>query len=289
MEPMEQTSRNVSLLRSGIITAIIALMFVAGYAMYEHGQANRLSAQNQQISASLQNTQGQLASLGEKINAITAAQQADAQEQAARREKASAVTGRRIPGHTAKARVRRDDPRWKQVQEKLDAQGRALDEQGKAIESTRQDLVGAKTELSGSIARTHDELVVLQKKGERNYYEFDLSKAKQFQAKGPVGIKLRKANTKRQYADLDLMVDDANLQQKHVNLYQPVLFYATDTGVPIELVINSISKDHIRGYVSEPKYKRSELAATTPSANAGDAATTASAPQPRQRLSYPKN
>jgi hypothetical protein len=31
--------------------------------------------------------------------------------------------------------------------------------------------------------------------------------------------------------------------------------------VPVELVINSIGKNHIHGYVSEPKYKGAELEA----------------------------
>src|SRR6185437_11259682 len=97
-------------------------------------------------------------------------------------------------------RRRADDVRWKKVQSQLDAHQQAID-------ATRNDLTQAKTELSGSIARTHDELVVLQRKGERNYYEFDVDKTKQFHASGPVGIKLRKANTKHQYADLQLMVD----------------------------------------------------------------------------------
>ena len=48
-----------------------------------------------------------------------------------------------------------------------------LDAQGQALDATKQDLVSTRTELQGSIAKTHDEIVVLQRKGERNYYEFD--------------------------------------------------------------------------------------------------------------------
>ncbi len=113
----------------------------------------------------------------------------------------------------------------------------------------------------------------LQKKGERNYYEFDIAKSKQFNFEGPMGVRLRKANLKHDYADLELMLDDRSLSQKHVNIYQPVMFYTPDTPQPIELVINSITKDHIRGYVSSPKYRQSELAAMQ-TANAA-AATTA--------------
>jgi hypothetical protein len=72
---------------------------------------------------------------------------------------------------------------------------------------------------------------------------------------------LRKANTKHEYADLELMVDDFKVSKKHVNIYEPVVFYSADRKAPVELVINSIGKNHIHGYVSEPKYKGAELEA----------------------------
>ena len=74
-------------------------------------------------------------------------------------------------------RLAKPDPRWKKFQTQLDAQGQALD-------ATKQDLVSTRTELQGSIAKTHDEIVVLQRKGERNYYEFDIDKSKQFSTLG---------------------------------------------------------------------------------------------------------
>ena len=152
------------------------------------------------------------------------------------------------------------DPRFKKLQSQLDAQGKVIDQTRSDIASTQGDLVNARTELTGSIAHTHDELVLLQKRGERNYAEFDVNKSKQFSREGAVELRLRKADTKHQFADLELMVDDRNLSQKHVNLYQPVMFYTPDSPQPIEVVINNISKDHIHGYVAASKYRQSELA-----------------------------
>jgi hypothetical protein len=40
------------------------------------------------------------------------------------------------------------------------------------------------------------------------------------------------------------------------------MFYQPDTELPIQVVINDITKDHIHGYVSAPKYRKSELAST---------------------------
>ena len=145
--------------------------------------------------------------------------------------------------------------------------------------------MNTRTELSGSIAHTHDELVLLQKKGERNYAEFDITKSKQFNRAGSVQLRLKKADARHQFADLDLMVNDRNLSQKHVNLFQPVMFYMPDSPQPVEIVINDIGKDHIHGYVSTSKYRQSELASmTADSANtAQDANQVNPTDQPAQR------
>jgi hypothetical protein len=264
--------------RIGVIILVLALLAAGGYAWHEHSAASTLAAKNDAATAALKDTQSQLQMLASKVDEL-----ASKPEPAP--VKHSAI---RVVRGKAHATPRRDDPRWKQFQEQLAAQGKMIDDHGRIIDATRQDLASAKTELGEGIAKNHGEIVVLQKKGERNYYEFDLDKTKNFARTGPVGMRLKKANTKNQFADLELMVDDVKLSQKHVNLMQPVMFYATDNGAPVELVINSISKNHIKGYVSEPKYKHNELAAMS-SANAAPAnGATTVAPQ-RQKLELPKN
>jgi hypothetical protein len=264
----------------GIIASLLLVVAALGYAWHERGVSAQLSAQNAQISTTLDQTRNQMDALNSRLNQLS---QAQAQQQAAEKQSAAhPVIAVKSNHKSAHAAVRHDDPRWKQFQAKLD-------EQQKAIDATRQDLAGTRTELSGSIASTHEELVALERKGERKYYEFDLDKSKQFSSQGPVGIRLKKANTKSQYADLELMVDDAKLSQKHVNLLQPVVFYAAEGGRPVELVINKVTKDHVHGYVSEPKYRQSELASATANQNAAASATTASATAPqRQKLELPK-
>lgn len=267
----------------GTVAALgVAVALAGGYSIHEHNAAQKLSAENTQMTTALQDTRGQLDTLASKVNAMSEAQ-------AQRQQAAEAAAQRTRVTHTAAARRPNGvtDKRWKEIQAKLDAQRQAIDANGKAIEDTRSDLAGAKTELSGSIARTHGELVVLQRKGERSYFEFDVDKSKQFRATGPVGIKLRKANTKHQFADMDLMVDDVALNQKHVNLLQPVIFYAGENGKPIELVVQKISNNHIHGYVSTPKYKDSDLEAMA-TANAQSNGEQQGAPA-RQKLELPKN
>ena len=250
-EPQQPLISRSTATMAAVGLAVVSVFGFGGYAIHEHGLAEKAAAQNVTISASLKNTNAELEQLNAKINELSAANtdRVSTAPVVAAKPKASHHAHRQV----ASRHVRRDDPRWKKVQSQLD-------DQGKAIASTQQDLSNTRTELQGSIARTHGELVVLQKKGERRYYEFDVQKSKQFNPAGVMSVKLRKSNVKHQYADLDLLVDDRVVTKKHVNLYEPATFYTGDSDQPILVVINSITKNHIHGYVSEPKYQKSELA-----------------------------
>lgn len=242
---------------------LLALVIVAiAYAIHEHSAVKQLTAQNAAVSSTLDATRDQMGALNSRLDALTVQQATEKPHPPVYRN----------PVTPASTRHRIDDPRWKKMQGQLD-------DQAKQIDSTRQDLASARTELQGSIATTHDELVLLEKKGERNYFEFDLDKSGQFQREGPVGIRLRKANTKHQYADLELLVEDFKVSKKHVNIYEPVMSYPGDRKVPVELVINSISKNHIHGYLSEPKYKAGEVEAMANSPATAPAAAASSTSQ----------
>ena len=269
-----------------IAPVLVAGAMLGGYAYHEHRVAQNLVAENQQTGAQLAATRSQVDDLSAKVNAL-AAQAAQAQAQVA-------PAPHPAVRHLAASHHSSQPSRWQKMQAQLDAQNKAIQDTQAQVASTQGDLSNTRTELTGSIARTHDELVLLEKKGERSYYEFDIAKSKQYAHSGPFGVRLRKANLKHQYADLELMVDDRSLSQKHVNLYQPVMFYMPDSGQPVELVINSITKDHIHGYVSAPRYRQSELASMqSANANANAAGNqaasndTASAPQ-RQKLPPPQ-
>ncbi len=232
----------------GVVLVVLLCVAVLslGFVVHEHGVAKQLSMQNAAMSAALDQTRGQVQDVTAKLNQLSEAQAAAEAARASQRVASQHRTTTRV--------VRRDDPRWKQVQDELA-------EHQKAIESAQSDLSSAKTELSGSIARTHEELVALARKGERNYYEFDLNKSKRFTREGPISVSLRKANSKHVYADLELLVDDAQLTKKHVNVFEPVMLYVSESRQPVELVINQVTRDHIHGYVSTAKYKASDLPA----------------------------
>lgn len=274
------------LVRRAVVYAAAVTLAVAPmvYAIRERRAAEGLAERNQQVNTELNATRSQLNDLAGKVNALEA------------RSQEPAAPAQQPPSSLQTAGLqRRSKPHAGRVQDrKLTRMQAQLDAQGREIEATRGDLVSTRTELTGSIAHTHDELVVLEKRGQRNYFEFDLVKSKQYKKEGPVGISLRKSNVKHQYADLQLMVDDRDLTQKHVNLDQPVMYYQPDTEQPIQVVINSITKDHIHGYVSAPKYRKSELASMAGgdanganAQNESDGIVGDSQTAPRKRLTVP--
>lgn len=262
---------------------------LGAYALHEHSSAEKLAVENAQQTAALTATQHQLSDLTSKVNELAqvAAAQASLSNPAPQAAPQPAAPVVKTHRSSAPHRVR-EDSRYKKLQAQLDAQGKAIDQNRKDLEG---NLASTRTELTGSIAHTHDELVLLEKKGERSYAEFDLAKSKTFRREGPLELRLKKANNKHQYADLEMMVDDRNLSQKHVNLYQPVMFYTPDSPQPVEIVINQVDKDHIHGYVSASKYRKSELAAMAAPADAnaqGQASDANSQPPQRQKLPVPQ-
>jgi hypothetical protein len=270
-----------------LIAGVLALGgALGGYTIHEHSSAQKLAADNQKNTAALSQTQQEIGTLTAKVNELVT--QNEAQRAAAQAAAESSKTSATARGGAP--RRPRDDPRFKKLQSQLDEQGKAIDQTRNDLASTQGDLVNARTELSGSIAHTHDELVVLQKRGERNYSEFDIAKSKEFRRTGPIEIRLKKANNKHQYADLELLVDDRHLSQKHVNLYQPVMYSTPDNPQPVEIVINDIGKDHIHGYVAASKYKQSELASmsNTATATANGTQTAEAQPPARKKLTLPQ-
>jgi hypothetical protein len=264
-----QENQNESYWESGqtgvnrwLVIGAVALLIVAGIAFgYGYRQSlavGHLTAQQSVANSTIDQLQGQLNNVTAKMNDMVAAQQAaqQAAEQAAAQKKAA--TGKR--GASA-------DKRYKQLQAQLEDQGKQLKETQELVAKNRTDLEtslsSTKDELNGSIAKTHEELVVLQKRGERNYFEFDLAKSKQFQRFGPLTLSLRRTDAKHMNYDLAMVVDDNQLNKKRVNLYEPIWIHTENEGQPVQIVVNKISKNLVHGYISAPKYKAGELTSAT--------------------------
>ena len=232
------------------------------YAVRQRNHVRELTASHDVMQVALTQTRAELAGLSARINSLAASPPTETPAPAAsagepphpRRGSVVRVPSRRAPAA---------DRRWKKLQSQIADQQKQIASTQEEVKNAREELQGkldsTRDELSGSIARDHNDLVQLQKRGERNYYEFDLAKSKQFQRAGPISLSLRKADTKHKRFDLMLLVDDFQLEKKRVNVYEPVLIYLPDRPQPLELVINRIDKNRAKGYVSEPRYKKSDL------------------------------
>jgi hypothetical protein len=268
-----------------LIVAVVALIVAAGLAVgYGYRQqimASHMAAQASVANATINEMQGQLNTLTAKLNDVTAAQQAAAAAAQAA-QAAQAKTTSAHPNAGGK-KVSTESKRLKEIQARIDAQQKQLKETQDEVAKNRSDLEGnlnsTRDELNGSIAKTHEELVALAKRGERSYFEFDLTKSKQFQRVGPLTLALRRTDTKHKNFNLDMIVDDNRLSKKNVNLYEPIWIHTENESQPVQIVVNKVEKNLVHGYVSAPKYKPSELAVS--STGAGAAAITPAVDHPQ--------
>jgi predicted outer membrane protein len=124
----------------------------------------------------------------------------------------------------------------------------------KGLAASQDALSGAKTELTGAIAHTHSELVALAHRTDRDYFEFALNRrGAQEKIGGGLQVQLIRTNPKMNLFTVDLFFDDKRTQRKNQSIDSPVFFYMQGASNAIELVVNKIGKNAVRGYVSTPK------------------------------------
>jgi hypothetical protein len=138
------------------------------------------------------------------------------------------------------------------------------------LEDTKSKLERATGDMgvmSGLIARNHDDLEELRRKGDRNYYEFTLQKSKTPQRVGPVQISLNKADQKRSKYTVTVLADDKSIEKKDKTAGEPVQFYVKGTAryAPYELVVFDVGKNQVTGYLSTPKSAGTATAASAAS------------------------
>jgi chromosome segregation ATPase len=130
------------------------------------------------------------------------------------------------------------------------------------IATTKSDLEATKSKLektigdlgvqSGLVARNHDELEILKHKGDRNYFEFTLKK-KARQPVSTIALELKKTDPKKSKFTLNVMADDKTIEKKDRTASEPLQFYTGRDRSLYELVIFTVTKDTVSGYLSTPK------------------------------------
>jgi hypothetical protein len=131
------------------------------------------------------------------------------------------------------------------------------------VVTTRSDLEATKQKLersigdlgvqSGLIAHTRDDLEILKHRGDRNYYEFTLVKGTRPSRVSTVSLQLKKANPKKAKYTLNVLADDRAIEKKDRTMFEPLQFYTGRDRQLYEVVVFTVDKNKVSGYLSAPK------------------------------------
>jgi chromosome segregation ATPase len=121
------------------------------------------------------------------------------------------------------------------------------------LDTTKKDLQMAKSEFGTLIARNHEEVEELRRKGERDYVEFTLNGKSKPEKIGNITVEIRGVNEKKNQFSIALTVEDKRYEKKNRSANEPIFFYIQGARLPEELVVNKVAKNKITGYLSIPK------------------------------------
>ena len=249
----------------GVLFVALAAMGFFGYTaqsrmsqeMAKSDEANKLLAQRlDQANASLADLKGHIEVTEGKLG-MTTAELAKAKSRAESIRKEQVAADQKLSTQLTQYQ--------NESNEKLGAVSTDLGGAKKDIETTRNDLEATKGKLdratgdmgvmSGLIARNHDDLEDLKRRGERNYYEFTIPKSKNAQRVGPVQIALNKVDQKKSKYTMTVYADDKSIEKKDKTAGEPVQFYVKGSSrmSPYEVVVFDVAKNQITGYLSTPK------------------------------------
>jgi septal ring factor EnvC (AmiA/AmiB activator) len=150
-----------------------------------------------------------------------------------------------------------------ETKEKLGAVGTEVGAVKGEVASTKEELEKTITELksvrgdlgvqSGLIATNGKELSALIAKGERNYFEFNLSKTKAPVKVGDIALLLKKTDRKRNKYTVEVYADDKRTEKKDKTVNEPLQFFTSKARIPYEIVVNEVKDNIIVGYLATPK------------------------------------
>jgi hypothetical protein len=225
--------------RPALATVVVVLLCIndlsVAYLMRFLGFAHGARTTRDEIGATLNQARNDIQTLGEKIDAINVSQQF--------------LIRASILAPTAPVRPRRTSV-TKAAERKSSGNRLKWRIQTPFLRSQRRS----------NVAGTQMPVIPVSSLVERSYWTFTLPLSRQFEVVGPVRLSLRSVNLKYKYFDLCVMANQFKID--HVNLGEPVSITLTDPSVRVELVATQIDKNHVRGYVSELKYRKSELTAS---------------------------
>ena len=131
------------------------------------------------------------------------------------------------------------------------------------LDATNSNLAMAKSEMGTLIARNHDEIDQLRRMGQRDYFEFTVSRKGGAQHVGGIQVELKDTNTKKNQYTINVLADDKSFEKKNRSVNEPIFFYTGGTRQALELVVNKVTKTSATGYLSIPKAGGTAAAANT--------------------------
>jgi hypothetical protein len=130
------------------------------------------------------------------------------------------------------------------------------------LTGTQNDLKMARSELGTLIARNHEDVEQLRRLGERDYVEFTIDSKNKPQKVGSFMVELRGTNPNKKRYSVSLIVDDARIEKKNLPINEPIFFHQGNDRRPLELVVNSVDKNKVTGYISVPKSAGAQTASS---------------------------
>jgi len=250
----------------------LALVLAIGGLIWSYTLSSRLTksesalsaaqAQNEKLSASLDSTNAELKvetdalsksvgltqqQLEERASELLRRQDADARRLTNEQKAASAAATQQIGAVSSQV---------SSVQTDVGGVKTDVAQTKTALQQTQAQLTSMKGDLgiqSGLIATNHDELEILKHKGDRNYFEFTLNKQKNPQPVSTVSLVLKKTDPKKSQYTLVVVADDKQIEKKNKGTNEPVQFYTGKDNMLFELVVNTVNKNQVIGYISTPK------------------------------------
>ncbi|MGC1618661.1 MAG: hypothetical protein WA765_09240 [Candidatus Acidiferrum sp.] len=131
------------------------------------------------------------------------------------------------------------------------------------LDATKNNLQMARSEMGTLIARNHDEIDQLRRMGQRDYFEFTVTRKGSAQRVGSIQVELKDTNTRKNQFTINVLADDKNFEKKNRSVNEPIFFYTGGTRAALELVVNKVSKTTASGYLSIPKAPETSAANTS--------------------------
>jgi hypothetical protein len=257
------------------ILLLLALIYVAGSLYFLFDLRGRLDKLGKDQTAS----QGQIADLSQKQQSTEAATETLGQQLGiTKKELAERSAQLQASQRAAEARIAKE-------------QKEAISQVSGEVAGVKTDVGGVKTDVasnkaeldatkaklestigdlglqSGLIAKTRDDLETLKHRGDRNYYEFTLLKGAKPQPVSTVSLQLKKTDAKRGRFTMNVTSDDKTIEKKDRNQNEPIQFYSGRDHMLYELVVWTVDKDKVTGYVSTPKNAPVPVTATPSGSN----------------------